>query len=386
MGMGIVAATRQYETWLGEQVDLQAEEVDYKHAQMALKADPFPFFRGTYYRWAQIWPEQCPSCQSAPRVLAVGDLHLENFGTWRDREGRLVWGTNDFDEAEDLPFTNDLVRLATSAALASAGAGFLLGLKKTCRVILSGYLRQLKRDGQTFVLEEDHLEMRELAMQSDREPVAYWKKLTQVLKNPPADVHRDVAEALRKSIHESVSTCEIQTRPRVGMGSLGKPRYVALANLLGAWVAREAKALTPPASAAFHPERHARSRILDVIATAVRCPDPFFSLEGNWIIRRLAPRCSRIELRTLHDPRHEKTLFESMGAETANIHCGTPEARQPILRWIKSQESNWLEKSARVMLRATRDDWIVWRAEHRQATRQRRKASASGADGTKAPE
>jgi len=36
-------------------------------------------------------------------VLAVGDLHVENFGTWRDAEGRLIWGVNDFDEAWRLP-------------------------------------------------------------------------------------------------------------------------------------------------------------------------------------------------------------------------------------------------------------------------------------------
>ena len=29
----------------------------------------------------------------APQVLSVGDLHLENFGTWRDADGRLVWGS-----------------------------------------------------------------------------------------------------------------------------------------------------------------------------------------------------------------------------------------------------------------------------------------------------
>ena len=50
-------------------------------------------------------------------VLAIGDLHLENFGTWRDAEGRLVWGINDFDEAWALPYTNDLIRLATSARM-----------------------------------------------------------------------------------------------------------------------------------------------------------------------------------------------------------------------------------------------------------------------------
>src|SRR5262249_20118319 len=45
-------------------------------------------------------------------------LHVENYGSSRDAEGRLVWGINDFDEAGPPPYTNDLVRLATSAWLA----------------------------------------------------------------------------------------------------------------------------------------------------------------------------------------------------------------------------------------------------------------------------
>ena len=59
-------------------------------------------------------------------MLAVGDMHVENFGTWRDAEGRLVWGVNDFDEAAKMPYTIDLVRLAASAMLAG-GAGHLDG-------------------------------------------------------------------------------------------------------------------------------------------------------------------------------------------------------------------------------------------------------------------
>ena len=50
------------------------------------------------------------------KLKGVGDLHVENFGTWRDVEGRLVWGVNDFDEAYALPYTNDLVRLVASVA------------------------------------------------------------------------------------------------------------------------------------------------------------------------------------------------------------------------------------------------------------------------------
>jgi uncharacterized protein (DUF2252 family) len=87
-------------------------ELTAKHAQM--RSDPFLFFRGTYYRWTQLWPEICFDLQKAPVVLGVGDLHVGSFGTWRDREGRLSWGVDDFDDAYPLPYTNDLVRLAAS--------------------------------------------------------------------------------------------------------------------------------------------------------------------------------------------------------------------------------------------------------------------------------
>src|SRR5690348_12556126 len=117
--MTIQTATRKYETWLGEQLPLIGRDIELKHQRMS--EGPFPFLRATFYRWAQTFPDVCPKLMSAPQVLGVGDLHVENFGTWRDIEGRLIWGINDFDEACRLPFTVDLVRLAASAHLAIAG-------------------------------------------------------------------------------------------------------------------------------------------------------------------------------------------------------------------------------------------------------------------------
>ncbi|HXD74754.1 MAG TPA: DUF2252 family protein, partial [Vicinamibacterales bacterium] len=83
-----------------------------------MRESAFVFLRGTFFRWMQAWPERCAKLDKAPRVVGVGDLHLENFGTWRDRDDRLVWGVNDVDEAWPVPYTLDLVRLATSALLA----------------------------------------------------------------------------------------------------------------------------------------------------------------------------------------------------------------------------------------------------------------------------
>jgi uncharacterized protein (DUF2252 family) len=74
-------------------------------------------------------------------------LHIENFGTWRDHEGRLVWGINDFDEAFPLPYTQDLVRLATSAMLGISSDLLRIKPKEASAAILSGYAEGIKTAG-----------------------------------------------------------------------------------------------------------------------------------------------------------------------------------------------------------------------------------------------
>ncbi|MFO1040672.1 MAG: DUF2252 family protein [Planctomycetaceae bacterium] len=366
MGTDFVEATMRFEAWLRGQIALQENELDYKHAQMADKDSAFPFFRGTYYRWAEGWPELCPEVSKAPAVLGVGDLHVENFGTWRDQDGRLVWGINDFDEADDLSFTNDLVRLAASAIVGASGAEFGLSPKKTCRAILSGYVVQLERGGEPFVLEEENLDLRQLATSADREPVQFWKKLTELLKDPIPHVPTDVVTALNRDFQRNDIHFEIRLRPKVGMGSLGKPRFVGMANLMGGWIAREAKAVTQPATAMWSTGRASSSRVEEILSRATRCPDPFLRVDGSWIVRRLAPRCSRIELEQLDNIEDEQLMFESMGAETANIHCGSKDARDSILQWLDAQESNWLEEAAQTMVKSCRDDWKTWRKAWRK--------------------
>ena len=99
--MDIFDSTQKYEGWLGDHIPLIKQDLDAKH--QAMHAAVFPFLRATFYRWMQLWPETCPELDAAPEVLSVGDLHVENLGTWRDAEGRLGWGINDFDEAAVLP-------------------------------------------------------------------------------------------------------------------------------------------------------------------------------------------------------------------------------------------------------------------------------------------
>lgn len=117
-------------------------DVKRKHAAMA--EGVFPFLRATFYRWMQLWPDVCKAENCAPQILGVGDLHVENFGTWRDKEGCLAWGINDFDEAYNMPYTVDLVRLAASPHIAVHAAQLQIEAKDACDAILAGYKRHWK--------------------------------------------------------------------------------------------------------------------------------------------------------------------------------------------------------------------------------------------------
>src|SRR5262245_49845310 len=129
-------SVRTYEAWMAKQLgrELVANDIALKHEKM--RESSFAFLRATYWRWAETILEVCPNLADATPILAVGDIHVENFGTWRDADGRLVWGVNDFDEAAQMPFAVDLVRLAASALLANAGQR-----KEKCEAILEGYAR-----------------------------------------------------------------------------------------------------------------------------------------------------------------------------------------------------------------------------------------------------
>jgi uncharacterized protein (DUF2252 family) len=115
--MSFVKDNEKYERWLRKQCRVVEADLKKKHERMRESA--FVFLRATFFRWAKRVEGICTDLAKTPPVLSVGDLHLENFGTWRDAEGRLVWGVNDFDEAAVIPYAFDLVRLATSARLAA---------------------------------------------------------------------------------------------------------------------------------------------------------------------------------------------------------------------------------------------------------------------------
>jgi uncharacterized protein DUF2252 len=358
--MNVVKATRQFEHWLGQRTTIVKQDLRLKHVRM--KEAVFMFLRATYYRWAQIWPEVCPDLAKAPQVLAVGDLHVENFGTWRDLEGRLIWGVNDFDEAFPLAYANDLVRLAVSAHLAAEARHIPLKHKDICDSILEGYSAGLRQQGRPFVLEETHGWLRQIAESDLRDPVRFWAKMD-ALPTVKSLAPISVIDAIEHLMPAPGIPYRL-THRIAGLGSLGHARYVALAEWRGGKIAREAKALVSSACY-WAKENCGPSEILyqTIISRAVRCLDPFVQLRGRWIVRRLSPHCSRIELADLSAIGQESHLLRAMGFETANIHLGTRSASKTILRHLQKQKPKWLHRSTLAMLDAVREDWKDWKKD-----------------------
>ena len=161
--MDIRQATASYETWLRGCTTVVDAALRSKHEQM--RSDPFLFFRGTYYRWTQLFPQACKEVAHAPNLLCSGDMHVGSFGTWRDREGRLCWGVDDFDDAYPLAYTNDLVRLVASLKTVIDAEGLTIKYREGCDAILEGYEKSLEEGGCPFVLAEHDKNLEKLGIE-----------------------------------------------------------------------------------------------------------------------------------------------------------------------------------------------------------------------------
>jgi Uncharacterized protein conserved in bacteria (DUF2252) len=355
--VNIFKATRDFEQWLAKQVPLVRQDLALKHANMA--EAPFPFLRATFYRWLQLWIEVCGDLAKAPTVLGVGDLHIENFGTWRDGEGRLIWGVNDLDEAWPAAYTLDLARLTTSAYLAIWGEHLSLTRREAAQAIEEGYRDSLAAGGKAFILAEHHQWLRLLALSKLRDPVRFWEKMQQ---NPPFAAKPP--EEARKLIEAAFPPPrrEYQLRRRIaGLGSLGHPRILALSSWQGAFIAREAKAIRPSAWVWYKNSSSEDLHCSKLVDTAIRVKDPCVRFHGRWVVRRLAPDCSRIELASLPAERDETRLLYCMGWETANMHFGSPHALTQVKRDLAARRGRWLHRASKAMFKATLEDWLVWR-------------------------
>jgi uncharacterized protein (DUF2252 family) len=98
---------------------MKADPVAFRGKYRKMASDPHAFYRGSACLfYADVTQTEDPFAdERSGRIWIHGDLHVENFGTYLNADGRMVFDVNDFDEAYLGRFTWDLQRFVTSLAL-----------------------------------------------------------------------------------------------------------------------------------------------------------------------------------------------------------------------------------------------------------------------------
>ncbi len=339
-----------YEKWLRKQCVVVGADLDAKHRRM--RKSSFDFLRATYFRWARMIEALCPSLAAATQVLCIGDIHIENYGTWRDADARLVWGINDFDEAAVMPYAFDLVRLTTSALLAPH---LDVAPADVVKAILRGYTRGLSSP-HAVLLDEDTGWLRSFANPTAKSNSEFWQELAGYPDAEPSD---KVRKALKNALPDGAKVQRYASRSKGG-GSLGRPRWLVMAAWNSGRVIREGKALVPSAWAWAH-ETSERSRVLDAAFGAYRSPDPHLRCEAGLVLRRVAPDSRKIDIDDVQVNGLTEELFAAMAADLAAVHAASGKSKR-IAEDLDRRPKRWLREAAEVAKDVTERDFDAYAA------------------------
>jgi len=340
----------QYEAWLRKHCRVVEKDLNEKHRRM--RGNVLGFLRATYFRWARTIEAICPELASAPRVACIGDIHVENFGTWRDADSRLVWGVNDFDEVAFMPYAYDLVRLATSAILTPRLRADSSGV---VAAILDGYRAGLA-DPRAVLLDQQADWLRSFANPTAQSNRAFWRAIDACPDALPAS---SVRNALMRRLPHDCRLVRFASRTK-GAGSLGRPRFVAIAEWNGGLVVREAKAYVPSAWIWAHDKKEPRRPwFVDLARGSFRSPDPLLGTEAGFLIRRVAPDARKIELTDVPGPQLSARLLAAMGADLAAVHAADPRSPK-IARDLEVRAGGWLLHAVQAAGERTERDYAAY--------------------------
>lgn len=361
--MGIRAANRDYERWLRRELHGDIVTADLAKKYKKMRESAFAFLRATYWRWAETILDICPDLASAPAVLAVGDTHLENFGTWRDEEGRLIWGVNDYDEAAEMPYILDLVRLATSAALATTATQ--ISLKAICANILEGYEHGIEAP-EPFVLDRQHMWLRTRFVVGEAERAMFWQKIENQYHNLLTKKHPEQPAARwLKLFAEALPDDSITLtywRHTAGTGSLGRPRWLGYGTWRGGPLLREGKALVPSGWTRVHGDGR-RPRLNDVARAKYRAPDPWYAASGNLLVRRLSPNNRKINAEDRRDAARllHPDLLWATGRDLAAVHLGVRERRDALRKDLEKRKRRWFRTHVETAAEFVAREYAEWK-------------------------
>ncbi|KZB86078.1 DUF2252 domain-containing protein [Amycolatopsis regifaucium] len=350
--------------------DLMRADADaFRRKFRKMAAAPFAFYRGSACLfYADMADEDDPwANDETSRVWIQGDLHAENFGSYMDSSGTLVFDVNDFDEAYLGCFTWDLKRLAASVALLAWSKAIsdddiatLIG------TYLRAYVKQVRqyaeRPGDELVrLQLDSTEgiLHDVLLRARlKTRIDLLDELTVVedydrrFRHGPGvrvleDAERETAVSAFESYLDTIPQSkrfgsityrvkDIVGRTGFGIGSAGLPAYNILVEgrtqALENDVVLSMKQGNVAAPSRIVPEQRIRDYFTDeghrtaVSQRALQAhADPWLGhteIDGTgFVVSELSPYVDDLDWSELTEPAEMRPVLDYLGRATAKMHC-----------------------------------------------------------------
>jgi uncharacterized protein (DUF2252 family) len=369
-----------------------------------MAADPFAFYRGSaplFYsdveRLDDPWVDDATS-----RVWIQGDLHAENYGTYMDSAGVLVFDVNDFDEAYLGHYTWDLQRMAASLAL----LGFRKALSDaSIAELIETYARAYVKTVRLFstsevdrnfrltlentsgplhaVLEDARLQTRLSVLEmtttidgGDRRlaVVPGVRELEQDEKDAVLAAYADYLDTIPEAKRQqsiSYSVKDIVGRSGFGIGSAGLRAYNLLVEgrtqaLENDVVLSMKQAQTPAVSRIVRDQRirsyfeHEGHRTAVSQGALQAHSDPWVGwckLDGvGQVIKELSPYEADLDWDAVTEMDEMIPLVNDLGRATAKVHCVSDEGNEHPLVDVN------VEAKITAVIGDREDDFIAWLA------------------------
>jgi uncharacterized protein (DUF2252 family) len=326
-----------------------------------MRKDAFTFFRGTCHLFYQDLPP-ASTLNIAPAVWICGDLHLENFGTYKgdiDRtqakqhQRQNFFGMNDFDEGVVAPCTWDLARLSTSILLAVTSLDLDRSVgKNLVRVYLDAYTSTLSAGkiypivaanarGVVADLLETLRQRKRSELLAERTEIIKDRRRLKVDERQIFSISNQRSELINKVIDEWAQTqadpaffevLDVGAR-RAGTGSLGLDRYLILVagkgspdrNYLLDFKQQQPSCLQPYLATPQPPWANEATRVMQVQRLVQFAPPALLAAipvnEHSYLLRELQPTQDKIAVKNgSMNLASFKELLDTMGTVTAIAH------------------------------------------------------------------
>jgi len=302
----------------------------------AMAESPFRFFRGSCQLFYQELVQQYPF-PASPNVWACGDLHIENFGSYKGGNRLVYFDLNDFDESMMTPALWEICRLTASVQVATNEAGFSKEEKRGLLQALMDSYRQTLQKGKAVVIENgaargiirklftkvaDRKEMDLVKKRTDREnpgKLLITERLFALAKQEKKAIINAFDQWLSDNAHDDKKVLDAGFRI-AGTGGIGVKRYILLLARTGNTPKKlliDMKQAMPPAAGRMvnTPQplwKNEADRVISIQEMMEHVSPAFlssFQYAGSWfVIKELQPTADKVN------------LFQTIGAASCMQH------------------------------------------------------------------